>query len=94
MLTPLTTLALNTARANLGTTGILDAAAYQAAVAQWLAAFNLPANLNINTTAPTLAGSINAYGQALITISRMLGSNLTLAQLLAAFNPAALQAAL
>ena len=93
MLTPLTTLALNTARATVGSAGTLDATAYAAATAQWLSAFNLPSTLNINTSLPAFGSSANDYGTALSTISRIIANGLTLSQLLASTQPSALQAA-
>lgn len=93
MLTPLTTLALNTARASVGTTGSLDAAAFAAAVAQLQTAFNLPSTFSLVTTAPTFGSTPNAYGAALINISRMVAAGTTLAQFLAATQPATLATA-
>ena len=93
MLTPLTTLALNAARATAGSGGTLDAAAYAAAAAQLLATFNLPPSLNITTTLPTFGSAANAYGSALTTFSQMLAAGLPLAQLLATTQPALLQPA-
>ena len=93
MLTPLTTLALNTARASAGGTGTLDAAAYAAAATQWLSAFNLPTTLNINTQQPVFGTNANDYGTALTNISRIIANGLSLAQLLAVNQPSALQAA-
>ena len=92
-LTPLTTLALNTARANVGSSGTLDAAALATATTQLLAAFNLPSTLNIGSTAPTFGAAINAYGTALTAISRMVANGSTLASILAATQPSALAAA-
>jgi hypothetical protein len=70
MLTPLTTLALNSAIANLGTAGQLNAATFSAAAAQLLSSFNLPATLNLTDTTPTFGTGINSYGTALtVTIA-------------------------
>ena len=93
MLTPLTTLSLNTARATVGNAGTLDMSAYTAASAQWLSAFNLPSTLNINTLRPVFGSSANDYGTALQNISRIIANGLTLSQLLASTQPSALQAA-
>jgi hypothetical protein len=93
MLTPLTTLALNAARANVGSGGTLDAAAHAAAVAQLLAAFGLPATLDIATSEPVFGGAIDAYGTALTVISRMVAAGLSLDTLLATPQPSALAAA-
>ena len=92
MLTPLTTLALNTARATVGSSGTLDAAAFAAAAVQWLAAFNLPATLDIGSTAPSFGAGINAYGAALTVISQMVANGSSLAGILAATQPSALAA--
>ena len=93
MLTPLTTLALNAARAAVGSNGTLDAAAFQGAAAQLLASFKLPATLNISTTVPAFGTSANAYGTALAAVSRMVANGLTLAQILSASQPSALATA-
>lgn len=93
MLTPLTTLALNTARAAVGANGTLDVTAYAAATAQWLSAFNLPSTLNINTLLPVFGSNANDYGTALLNVSRVIANGLSLAQLLATTQPSALQAA-
>jgi len=93
LLTPLTTLALNAARANVGATGKPDAAAYATAATQLLSSFGLPSTLNINTTLPTFGASGNDYGKALLNISRMVTNGLTLAQILATAQPSQLQAA-
>jgi hypothetical protein len=93
MLTPLTTLALNSAIANLGTGGQLNAATFSAAAAQLLSTFNLPATLNLTDTTPTFGTGINSYGTALTVISQMAANGTTLASLLANTNPQALAAA-
>lgn len=93
MLTPLTTLALNSAIANLGTAGQLNAATFSAAAAQLLSSFNLPATLNLTDTTPTFGTGINSYGTALTVISQMVANGTTLASLLANTNPQALAAA-
>jgi hypothetical protein len=93
MLTPLTTLALNAARAAVGSTGTLDAAAFQAAATALLATFDLPATLDLTSTLPAFGTAANDYGTALTIVSRMVAAGLTLADLLATANPADLQAA-
>ena len=90
MLTPLTTLAFNAARSGNGN---LDIGAYQAAVAALVAAFQLPAGLDINTMLPAFGSAGNAYGEALLRISRMVLAGIPLAQLLATTQPTQLQAA-
>ena len=93
MLTPLTTLALNAARAAAGTGGTLDAAAFQTAASALLATFGLPATLDLASTLPAFGPAANDYGTALAIVSRMVAAGLTLADLLATTNPADLQAA-
>lgn len=96
MLTPLTTLALNAARATAGASGTLDATAYATAASQLLSSFNLPSSLNIVTTTPAFAnsaGGINSYGTALTTISRMVANGNALASILTATSPSSLAAA-
>jgi hypothetical protein len=93
MITPLTTLAFNTARSTAGASGTLDASAYATAVAQLLSTFNLPAGLDINTTAPVFGTDINSYGTALTAISRMVANGSTLATILATTQPALLATA-
>ena len=93
MLTPLTTLALNAARAAAGSGGTLDAAAFEAAATALLTTFGLPATLDLATTLPAFGTAANAYGTALTIISRMIAAGLTLADLLATADPADLQAA-
>jgi len=93
MLTPLTTLALNAAAATVGASGTLNAAAFNTAATQLLAAFNLPGTLNISTTLPTFGSGINSYGTALTAISRMVANGSTLASILASAQPQALAAA-
>ena len=88
-LTPLTTIALNTARAS----GTLDLAAYNRAAAALLSAFGLSAGLDISHTAPVVTGTFNDYGNALRNISRMIAAGLSLAQILATTQPATLSAA-
>jgi hypothetical protein len=92
VLTPLTTLALNAARAAVGD-GALDAAAFEAAATALLATFGLPATLDLATEVPAFGEQPNAYGEALTIISRMVAAGLALADLLATADPAELQAA-
>ena len=82
-LTPLTTLALNAARA----TGTLDAAAFNQAVIALLNAFGLAAGLDILHTAPVVTGTSIDYGPALLNISRMVAAGLPLAQILSTPKP-------
>ena len=93
MLTPLTTLALNAARATVGSSGTLDAAAFGAAATQLLSTFNLPSTLDITTTLPGFGSSINSYGTALTAISQMVANGSTLASILATTSPSTLAAA-
>lgn len=93
MLTPLTTLALNTAAATVGSTGSLNAGAFNAAATQLLSTFNLPADLDIATTLPAFGSGLNAYGAALATISQMVANGTTLGTILATSQPSALAAA-
>lgn len=93
MLTPLTTLALNAARATVGSSGTLDAAAFAAAATQLLSTFNLPPELNIATTPPVFGSSLNPYGTALTAISQMVANGSTLASILATTSPSTLAAA-
>lgn len=93
MLTPLTTLALNSAAATVGTGGTLDAAAFGAAAAQLLSTFNLPATLNITGTLPAFGSGANSYGAALAVISQMVANGTTLASILGTSNPQALAVA-
>ena len=92
MLTPLTTLAVNAAQAAAAKGGTLDSAAFDAAVKALLAKFDLPPGLNLNATAPVFGVGINDYGTALTVISRMTKAGVTLADILATFDPATLQA--
>jgi hypothetical protein len=92
MLTPLTTLALNAAAAAVGSSGTLNAVAFDTAATQLLSAFNLPSTLNITATLPAFGSSINAYGTALTAISQMVANGTTLAAILANSNPQALAA--
>lgn len=94
MLTPLTTLAFNAARASaLASGGTLDAAAFEAAVAQLIATFGLTAKLDIASALPVFGGAPNDYALVLFNISRMLAAGLTLEQMLVTTNPATLAAA-
>ena len=96
MLTPLTTLAFNTARAAAaanGATLALDAAAFEAAAAQWRSSLQLPSGLDLNSTLPGFGTAANAYGDALANISRMVAAGTPLADLLANNQPAAFAAA-
>jgi hypothetical protein len=93
MLTPLTTLALNAAVANVGGSGTLNAAAFSAAATQLLTTFSLPAGLDINGTLPAFGTGINSYGTALTAISQMVANGTPLATLLANSNPATLATA-
>lgn len=79
MVTPLTTLAINSALAG----GTLSTAAYQAAMTQLVSSLSLPAGIDLATTAPVFGAGINGYGTALTAISTMLGNGTTLASLLA-----------
>lgn len=87
MLTPLTTLALNAAVANLRPGGTLDAASFNVGAAQLLSAFNLPATLNITSAVPTFGAGINGYGTALTVISQMVANGTTLEAILGTNNP-------
>lgn len=89
MLTPLTTLALNAARATVGSNGTLDAAA----ATQLLSTFNLPSTLDITRTLPGFGSSLNPYGTALTAISQMVVNGSTLASILATTSPSTLAAA-
>jgi hypothetical protein len=93
MLTPLTTLALNSARTATATSGTLDATSYASAATQLMSSFNLPAGLNITTTLPTFGAGINSYGTALTAISQMVANGSTLASILATTSPSTLAAA-
>lgn len=93
MLTPLTTLALNAARATVGSSGTLDAAAFAAAATQLLSTFNLPSTLDITRTLPGFGSSLNPYGTALTAISQMVANGSTLASILATTSPSTLAAA-
>jgi hypothetical protein len=90
MLTPLTTLAFNAA---LNGSGTFDIGAYRAAVAALTASFQLPSGLDIDTTVPAFGSAGNAYGEALLRISRMVLAGIPLAQLLATTQPSQLQSA-
>jgi hypothetical protein len=70
MLTPLTTLALNSAKA----TGTLSASSYQAAVSQLATSLSLASSINLATTTPTFGAGQNAYGNALAAVSKTLSS--------------------
>ncbi len=89
--TPLTTLALNAARASGAST--LDAAAFNQAVVALLNALGIAAGLDILHSAPVVTGTLNAYGAALLNISRMVAAGLPLAQILATTQPATLATA-
>jgi hypothetical protein len=93
MLTPLTTLALNTARSTVGASSTLDITAFNAGAAQVLSTFNLPASLNLSTTPPVFGASANDYATALVNISRMVAAGLPLTQILNTAQVSALQAA-
>ena len=93
MLTPLTNLALNAAAATAGAGGTLNGAAFSTAELALRSSFNLPADLDLRTTAPTFGGGINSYGTALTAISRMVANGLTLQALLATVNAQTLSAA-
>ena len=96
MLTPLTTLAFNTARAAAaanGATLALDAAAFEAAAAQWRSSLQLPAGLDLNSTLPGFGAAANAYGDALANISRMVAAGTPLVDVLASSQPALFAAA-
>ena len=93
MLTPLTSLALNAAAATAGAGGTLNNAAFSAAELALRSSFNLPADLDIRTTAPLFGSGINSYGNALTAISRMVANGLTLQALLATVNAQTLSAA-
>ena len=92
MLTPLTTLALNAAAANVGSGGTLNAAAFNAAVSQVLTAFGLT-GLDIHGTLPLFGAGINNYGTALTAISQMVANGTSLATILANSNPSLLTTA-
>ncbi|MET0310956.1 MAG: hypothetical protein ABW051_02830 [Burkholderiaceae bacterium] len=77
--TPLTALAF--AQASRG--GNLSVAAFDAAAAEVGTAFGLPGSVNLATTVPSVTGTKNAYGDALITVSQMLGHGATLAGIIA-----------
>lgn len=93
MLTPLTTLALNSAVATVGGSGTLNAAAFSAAETQLLSTFNLPASLDINGTLPAFGAGINSYGTALTAISQMVKNGTKLDNLLTNNNPSELATA-
>jgi hypothetical protein len=93
MVTPLTTLALNSAAVAAGSGGKLDATLFNTAAAQVLGSFKLPPDLNIATTVPSFGSGINSYGAALTAISKMVANGQTLAALLATVNPQTLATA-
>ena len=96
MLTPLTTLAFNTARAAAAASGAtlaLDASAFEAAAAQWRSSLLLPAGLDLNSTLSGFGAAANAYGDALANISRMVAAGTPLADVLASSQPSVFAAA-
>lgn len=86
--TPLTTIAYTHASAGGGlSVGSFDAAALDVG-----AAFGLPASVHPARTLPVVTGTPNAYGEALIGVSRMLGKGATLAGIVANADLPALKA--
>ena len=85
-LTPLTRLALNAA---VAAANVTPAGSTQGSAAL-LAAFGLPAELDILGSAPVVSGTPNACGQALVNLSRIVTNGLPLARLLATSTAASL----
>lgn len=79
MATPLTSLAL--AQAVQG--GNLTVSDFGMQAVRVAAAFGLPDSVDIVRSLPSVSGAANAYGQALITVSKMLGQGATLAGIIA-----------
>lgn len=88
-ITPLTTLAVNMARAG----GALSAASAARAANDLRTGLGLDPALDIFQTAPVVTGTANAYGAALVAISRVVRDGIPLAELLATSNVQALGAA-
>lgn len=88
-ITPLTTLAVNTARA----AGTLSATGVARAATDVLATLGIDPALDIFRTAPGFGGAANAYGNALAAVSRLVRNGIPLADVLSASNVQALSAA-
>ena len=88
-LTPLTRLALNAAVATANVTP----AGFTQGNAALLAAFGLPAELDILGRQAVVSGTPNACGQALVNVSRIVANGLPLARLLATSTAASLSTA-
>jgi hypothetical protein len=79
MLTPFTTMAINSAIAS----NALSSAGYQTALSQVQTGFSLPLSLNLASTPPTFGVGMNAYGTALTVLSTMISNGTSLSALLA-----------
>lgn len=88
-LTPLTTLAVNAARAS----GTLTLASFRQQAVALKSAFNLDAALDLSATAPLFGAEMNAYGQALAAVSRLASGGLGLRDFLSAPDANAIAAA-
>ena len=82
MVTPLTTLAVNTARQAAGAGAPVDETAVRQAVTQVLQQLSLPLGLDLLATAPVVGNGANDYGQALAAISKMVEQGTPLATVL------------
>ncbi|TBO28411.1 hypothetical protein EYS42_15525 [Aquabacterium lacunae] len=86
MVTPLTTLAVNTARQVAGANAQVDETAVRQAVTQVLQQLSLPLGLDLLATAPVVGNNANEYGQALAAISEMVAQGTPLADVLSSGN--------
>ena len=86
MVTPLTTLAVNTARQVAGAGAQVDETAVRQAVTQVLQQLSLPLGLDLLSTAPVVGSNANDYGQALAAISEMVAQGTPLADVLGSGN--------
>jgi hypothetical protein len=86
MVTPLTTLAVNTARQVAGANAQVDETAVRQAVTQVLQQLSLPLGLDLLATAPVVGNNANDYGQALAAISEMVAQGTPLADVLSSGN--------
>ncbi len=94
VLTPLTTLAVNSARS----AGTLNQAGFKTQAANVLAALGLDPAIDIARATPVVEGTTNSYGRALIAFSQLLATQptsgtSTLASILATDKPMLLQSA-
>jgi hypothetical protein len=89
MLTPFTTMAINSAIAS----GTLSSTSYQTAINQLITRFSLPSGIDLTSGAPVFGTSINAYGTALTAVSTMISNGTSLSNLLSGIaSPAIISA--